>query len=249
MGEILEELHRLQVVELKLTEIRQAREDRVRRVERCRRRVRDAEEQLKRNAATVRTQQMRIDELSLDVAAREEAIGKHRQALTKAKTNKEYAAILAAMNTEKADNAKIENEILQLMEQAEVLRDEGATINAERARHAEEARRAEESVAELDAERNDERTELESIRAEHAAKIAPPTLATFTRVAQRHDGAALAAIRKVNPKRDEYICTGCNMTVTLEMVNALHTRDEIQICGACGRIFYLESSVASGPKT
>ena len=248
MGEILEELHRLQIVELKLVAIRQAREERERRLERYHRRVRDADERLTRNESTVRTEQMRIDELSLDVAAREEAIGKHRQALTKAKTNKEYAAILAAMNTKKADNAKIENEILRLMEQAQAFKDEGTQINAEKAQHLEDVRKAEAHLKALDDERGDERSELESVRAEHAAKIAPPTLATFTRVASRHDGAALAEIQKVHPKRDDYVCSGCNITVTLEVVNALQTRDEIQLCGACGRIFYLESSTAGSAK-
>lgn len=248
MGEILEELHRLQIVELKLVEIRQAREERERRIERYRRRVVDADERLARNESTVRTEQMRIDELSLDVAAREETVGKHRQALTTAKTNKEYAAILAAMNTEKADNSKIENEILRLMEQAQTFKDAGTQINAEKTQHLEDVRKAEAHLKALDDERGDEQSELESSRAERAAKISPPTLATFTRVASRHDGAALAEILKVHPKRDDYVCSGCNITVTLEVVNALHTRDEIQLCGACGRIFYLESSTAGSAK-
>jgi predicted nucleic acid-binding Zn-ribbon protein len=39
---------------------------------------------------------------------------------------------------------------------------------------------------------------------------------------------------------EEYNCAGCNMKVTLEIVSALSSRDDIQLCGSCGRILYLE---------
>ena len=44
----------------------------------------------------------------------------------------------------------------------------------------------------------------------------------------------------VNPKRDEFICGGCNMAVTLETVNSLRTRDEVVQCNICGRILFFE---------
>jgi predicted nucleic acid-binding Zn-ribbon protein len=45
----------------------------------------------------------------------------------------------------------------------------------------------------------------------------------------------------MHPKRDEYLCSGCNMKVTLEVINALQTRDELQTCKVCGRILYWEA--------
>ena len=55
----------------------------------------------------------------------------------------------------------------------------------------------------------------------------------------------MAAVSRLRPKRDDYTCEGCNMGVTLEIVNSLQTRDEIQLCGVCRRILYLETSAAS----
>ncbi len=244
MGELLEELHRLQQVELKLAEIRQTREDKARRIERFRRRTDQADEKLLQHNRTVRERQMRIDTLSLDVAAREEQINKHRIALTKAKTNKEYAAILTAMNTEKADNSKIETEILQLMERMQTLEEEGKQIEAEKAQHLESAETAQKVLDAFDAEINKERISLEATHDQHSEKIPGPIFATFTRVAQRHEGDAMATVTKTHPKRDEYICAGCNMKITLEVVNSLQSRDEIQLCGQCGRILYFETTPA-----
>jgi len=244
MGELLEELHRLQEVELKLAELRQARDDKSRRIERYRRRADAAEEQLERHRRTLQERQVRIDTLSLDVAAREEQVNKHRVALTKAKTNKEYASILAAMNTEKADNSKIETEILQLMEEMQKLTEEGKQLEAEKTKHLESVATAEKVLDDYDAEIAEELAELEGTRDQYAEKIPPAIFSTFTRVAHRHEGDAMATITKTHPKRDEYVCAGCHMKITLEVVNALQSRDEIQLCGQCGRILYLDSTPA-----
>jgi len=238
MGEILEELHKLQTVELKLAEIRQTHDDKARRVERFHRRAQQAEDQAQQHARTVRERQMRIDALSLDITTREEQINTHRIALTKAKTNKEYAAILAAMNTEKADSSKIETAALQLMEEMQTLKATGEAIEAEKAKHLADAETAQNALDAYDKETEEARTALEATRATHAEKIPGPVYSMFSRVAKRNEGDAMAQVEKTHPKRDDFICGGCNISITLEVVNSLQTRDEIQLCGQCGRILY-----------
>ena len=245
MGETLDELHRLQTVELKLAVTRRTRQAKQRRVDTCRRRAAQTEQQLEEDQHTSRERQARLDALALDVAAREESINKHRQALAKAKTNKEYAAILTAINTEKADNTKIENTMLEMMEGIQNLKDGIAKIEAEKARQLEELRAAEAALQAFDDESRQQNKELLSVRDECATRIAPTTLATFNRAAQCHDGEAMASVQKVHPKRDGYMCSGCNMSIALEVVNVLQTRGEIQLCGACGRILFLETARSS----
>jgi predicted nucleic acid-binding Zn-ribbon protein len=239
MAQILEELHRLQEVELKLAVLRRTHEGKARRVELCRKRVRQADERLEQDQRTIRERQAKLDSLGLDVAVREEAIGKHRQALAKAKTNKEYAAILTAMNTEKADNTKIESVMLELMEEIQTLRDARARLEAERGKLVADVDAATGVLERYEAECRGQREALEARRDEHAARIPASSLNLFLRAAQKHDGEAMAAVRKIHPKRDDYVCSGCNMNLTLEIINALHTRDELQFCGACGRILHM----------
>ena len=50
----------------------------------------------------------------------------------------------------------------------------------------------------------------------------------------------MAALQRIHPRRDDYVCSGCNITVSLEVVNALHSRDEIQACKSCGRILFID---------
>lgn len=244
MGQVMEALHRLQAIERQLAEIRRNRDAKVRRHDHHKRLARNAEEKLRETQLTYRTRQVRLDAAQLDVNAREESVDKHRQGLNKAKTNKEYAAILAAMNTEKADNAKIETEILQLMEETQALQDQATKIKEGRTKVLHDVARAEETLSAFDAESKSEYESLQAERDKFADGIPPTTLVTFTRVAEHHDGEALAPATRIHPKRDDYICTGCNITLTLEDVNLLRTRDEIHICRVCGRILFFEEAPA-----
>jgi len=240
LGKTLETLHRLQDVERKLAELRREREGKARRVEYHQRQVKKAEDKLDENQHAVRERQKKLDSLQLDMAVREESIGRHRQALNKAKTNREYAAILTVMNTEKADNTKAEGGILQLMEEIQNLKSETASVESEKGKLFEELARAEEALRAYDQQ---SRALLEDMQArrEVCAELLPPaTLVTFTRVAEHLDGEAMARIVKLRPKRDEYVCSGCNMNIALEVVNSLQTRDDLQLCKVCGRILYLD---------
>lgn len=240
MGEVLEALQRLQEIELQLAEIRRDRDSKVRRVELHARRVRVANEEILTCQNTIRTRQVRLDALQLDVTARETEINKHRQALNQAKTNKEYAAILAAMNTEKADNSKFETEILRLMDEIQKFTDQVSDLQDKKSKLAEEHTRAEKAVAAFDAEHKVEYDELGCRRTKCGNALDPLVLAMFNRVAEHHDGEALAMVDKLHPRRDDYICCGCNLKITLEVVNALQTRDEVQLCKVCGRILFLD---------
>jgi len=245
MGVLLEELRRLQAVEMQLAAIDRNRESKALQVELRQRQMRRIDEKLQENHRKARECQVRLDALTLEVAVREEGVVRHRQALNKAKTNKEYAAILAALNTEKADNSKMEGGVLQLIEELQVIKVGGEALETERAKLMEQVAAADEALKAFDAQSKQERDGLVVGREAFAEKISVAAMDIFMRVAQRHEGEAMAAVTKLRPKRDEWACGGCNMKVALEVVNSLQTRDEILLCNVCGRIMYLDAPTAS----
>src|SRR5205085_12223871 len=95
------------------------------------------------------------------------------------------------------------------------------------------------AAVETQARLSDKLRNLESQRAAAAAEIPRETLALFERACEAHEGEALAVIEQTHPKRAEYICSGCNMSLTLETVNALRSRDAVVQCQTCSRILYL----------
>jgi len=86
---------------------------------------------------------------------------------------------------------------------------------------------------------------LTTERSQIGAGIEPNAMVTFDRTAQRHEGEAMAPVVKLRAKGDEWACGGCNLKITLDMVNALATRDEVRLCGACGRILYIEQGAVN----
>jgi predicted nucleic acid-binding Zn-ribbon protein len=181
------------------------------------------------------------DRLALDLKAREDQVAKFRTALNSAKTNKEYAAILTQINTLKADNAKMEEEALRVLQDADAVKvqaDEAAKqVEAEKNRLVEIQRISAEEVTRLTALME----ELRAKRSEAAGHAPSPALAIFDRIASNYDGHAMAVIEIQGSKPPhEYICGGCHMSLTAEHVNALRTKDEIRTCDNCGRILYLE---------
>jgi len=244
MGGTLDALLRLQEVETRLAALRRQRESKERRIEVQRRQVRLTEEQMEQQRRLVKERQLQSEALTLEVASVEEAISKHRETLNKTKTNREYSAILFQMNTEKADNAKRENGILQLLEQIQGLKNDTESLETQRERLVQSVQTAEEELERFDAESGTEMEALRTAREQYAAEIPATTLSSFSRVAEHHDGEAMAPVVKVHPKRAEYACSGCNMTVSMEVVNALWGKDDLQLCNSCGRILYLEAAPA-----
>jgi predicted nucleic acid-binding Zn-ribbon protein len=244
MSTTLEALHQLQEIETQLAAIRRRRESKVKRIESLNRQVNAAVQRIEAHERTVLEKRMQQDGLSLEVAAHDDAIAHQRDALGKAKSNKAYAEILTAMNTTKADHSKLESGILQLMEEIEVLKAEGKTFAQERTELTEKVKTAEEQLRIYDEDHREDRERLESSRDSCAANIPNSALAMFSRVAARHDGEAMASVFKLHPKRHEYACNGCNMQVTLEVVNSLHKADDMQLCSSCGRVLYLEETPA-----
>lgn len=244
MGKVLDALHRLQVVELRLAEIRSTGAAKLRRVDAQRRQVKRASDKLEESKLSQRRCQIRLDATQLEVTTREETANKHRQALNAAKTNKEYAAILTAMNTEKADTAKFETEILQFMEEIGNMQDGASQIEEEREKAEADLARAEKGLAKFDDDSQAELSTLEIKRDECAEGLDPAILQSFNRVAEHHDGEAMVALERIHPKREEYVCGGCNMTITLEVVNLLRCQDRIQTCKTCGRVLYIEAPEA-----
>lgn len=242
MGVLLEALHRLQEIELQLTDLRQRLGSKQRSVRAHERRVSEIQQEVEKKRGATREKQIEADRYGLDIKASEERIAKLRVALNAAKTNKEYSALLSQLNTDKADTSKTEDRLLGLLSEIDAMR-KGMAED-------EECLRAEQSMVEslqrdateYEAQQADRLKRLISERALAAEGIPPSALIAFERVAEHHEGEAMARVVQTNPRRQEFACSGCNMSVTLEQVNSIITRDDTMYCHTCGRILYLERS-------
>ena len=244
MNATLDALQALQQVALKLNALRSKIEQKKRRVRLYEKRFAEREAELlaKHDASIHRQSEM--GQLELEMKSAEVETTKLREALNKSKTNREYAALLMQINTGKADMSKLEDSILERMSALETMKEEEERIKSA----IEDERRSLKNsgtIAEAFERESDSEVKALALEYEEVSSTVPPaTLGVFQRVAERHDGEALARVLQPHLKQQEFICSGCNMSVTLEQYVVLQAGSDIQVCQSCGRVLFLDEHAA-----
>ena len=241
MGATLEALRALQDLQFKLTLIRHSEESKRRDVRAKQLKVDGWQEKLGAFEERRLAHQQKIDGVDLEIKGLEQKIEKLREDLNKSKTNREYATVLTALNTDKADVARLETLTLEYMGQIEELSGEQTDCRTEYDKAVQRAERATRVLDDYLSDTAEKRARLQEDYERAAEVVAPEALRRFTRAAEHHDGEGLAPVTKANPKSREFSCGTCNMTVTLEQLNGLRSRDDIQSCNGCGSILYLDA--------
>jgi len=215
-------------------------------VKRQERRIAQLEAGLKAKRDEIRLTRLQSQRLELELKTKEDEIAKLRVALNTTKTNKDYSAILTRMNTDKAKKSKLEDQVLALMTQVD--NDQAACREIEQEIEVQKQRLTEiqQQVAEKHKVIQKEIDELSVQHAQAMAEVPPKEQALFERLADRFEGEVLARIVETNGRRKEHSCGGCYMSIPLERVNALMTRDEVVICSSCGRILMLDWNAGGG---
>ena len=240
MSATLDALQALQQVTLKLTALRAKIDQKKRSVRTHDRKLSAWDSELQAKHQHSLDRQSAVAQLELEVKTREAEISRLREALNRCKTNKEYAAILTQINTGKADNSKLEDRTLDMLNELENLKGQEEQIRSsiEQERHI--LQNATKIAEAFEQDSQAELRVLEQERANASDAVPVSTLSIFERVAERHGGEALARVFQPHPKRQEFICDGCNMTVTLEQFVTLQAGNDIQLCHNCGRVLFLD---------
>jgi len=203
------------------------------------RRVNDLLEKQRLTQTQLREAQAQAGQLDLDIKSRDAHIEKLRNQQQAAKNNKEYQAFLIEINTQKLDKGKVEDEALRVMENVEKLQAQvkelTTQLEGEQAKLAEMRQQIGDRMATLQAEIDQIKPQVEQA----AAAVPAKARELYDRLAERFEGEAMAAISKPNRRREEYLCTACNMDLVTDVYNKLHSRDELVFCPSCRRILYI----------
>jgi predicted nucleic acid-binding Zn-ribbon protein len=246
MGQLLDGLLKLQSIERELAQVKRRLKTRQNAVSIQQRRIDQLQEEFDALNEKALGRRKDGDRYELDLRQSEEHVAKLRTALNGAKTNKEYAAILTQINTLKADNAKLEEGTLKILQEVDGVRTEADKVRMQIEVEAKRLAELQQTNAGEVEKLNGMMAVLTGKRTEAAKDLNREALTVFERVADSYDGEAMAAIQVEGKKPPfEYICGGCYMTLNAEHANALRVRDEIRKCDNCGRILYLEAAGAS----
>ncbi|HEX8076447.1 MAG TPA: C4-type zinc ribbon domain-containing protein, partial [Chthoniobacterales bacterium] len=145
--------------------------------------------------------------------------------------NEEFRAMGNEIERYEKEIQQIEDQELELMDQAEKLKGELAIEEKKAAVARESIAR---QLADLEAKQqtlDGQLNQLSAERAELAGKVEEDLLSLFERLFVSKGDAAVVAL-------EHEVCTGCHMKVTTQTAHRVKNGKEIVSCEQCGRILY-----------
>ncbi len=169
--------------------------------------------------------------LELDANANLPKIVKSKEKLASVKTNKEYQALLKEIEDLKTANSKLEDQMLEILEQLDMA--EAQLSERKNAFASSKIRVAEEKAAITKAAEED-RTLLAGLQVDFETVLGtvnPGVLKAFQSVRSRIGNLAIASV-------EDAVCAGCHMNIPPQMYIELQRFESLMYCPQCQRIIY-----------
>lgn len=181
--------------------------------------------------AAIKTSQSRRKEHETKVTDLEAKISKYRNQLMSVKTNEEYKAMTREIEFSQEKIRQEEDQILMIMENAEVL--EAGLAKAEAVLKQDEARVSVERGALESLNEGDKRTlaSYEEERGTLVGDIPEDVITHYERVRKARGGVALA-------RASSEECVVCHVRMRPQRFQEVRRNDSIIPCDSCGRILY-----------
>jgi uncharacterized protein len=231
MQDVIEKLLTLQDRDRRLLRVK----DQLARVEPERQMLQDKAGSAKAGLDAVKTKGKLVEterkKLELEVDSKKQQIEKYSLQQFQTKKNEEYRALAHEIETCREGITRLEDQQLELMEQAETLQKQVLIAG----REAEEATKLTEGqLKELAAREQtlkSELAELESNREQLTNGVDEPILKRYEKLLRNKGDSVVVGIQ-------HGVCGGCHMKFPVQLVVACQAARELVTCPNCGRILY-----------
>ena len=227
-------LIRLQALDVQLYRLRKEREAKPKLIEELEARRNEEQAAVKDIEEKSKTNQLKRKQKEMDLQTEEESVKKLSTQLYQIKTNKEYQTMQHEIEGHKADNSLLEDEILAIMEEADILSKE---LVKERELFAEAEKRLNEDSKKIEGEIaviDNEIANFESQRKELTAQVDKKVLSQYEKVLVNREGVALVVVKN-------HACQGCFINLPPQVINEIRMKDKITVCESCAPILYIEN--------
>ena len=188
-----------------------------------------AKERTKNNQATRK-------KLEADITAIEAKISKYREQMLSVKTNEEYRALQHEIEHAQKAIRKVEDDILNLMQEAETVQVE---IKTAESRLKEDQQKVNVERTALEQQNKQDISALDGYlkeRKEIETSISSDLIPRYERVRKHRGGVAVAAAR-------DYVCELCQVRIRPQVFQEIRKNDQIIWCDACQRILYFPENL------
>lgn len=171
--------------------------------------------------------------LELEVEAQKALIAKYSLQQFQTKKNEEYKALAHEIETCKGVITRLEDQQLELMEQAEQVAKDIAAATTVAQSQKKDVDKMVADLANLETNLKKQIAELEIDRVRQAGDVEPGTLNRYERLLKSKGESVVVSI-------EHGACGGCHMKLTTQTVLTCQGMHEVTTCPHCGRILYYE---------
>ena len=184
-------------------------------------------------AAKLRGKQIESEkkQLELGVEAKKSLIEKYANQQLQTRKNEEYKALAHEIETCKADISKIEDQEIELMEQAEAAQKQVVIASKEAA---DAKKLVDGQITELAARETNlkkELAQLETDRDQLAGAVDEGKRSRYERLFKNKGGMVVVGVQ-------HGVCGGCHMKLQQQLIVSVQAQQEVITCSNCSRILY-----------
>lgn len=195
--------------------------------------------QVEKVKASMKTSEQAKRTHESDIQTQQQKISKYKDQSLNVKTNPEYKALLEEIRFAEEAIQKLEDKILEGMIDTDTKKEELKAAENELKSETAEIEHEKEQARQITAKDEAELQQENAKRDELRKAISPDTLAHYDRVL-KFRGSGLAMEKNG-------MCMGCRVFLRPQVLQHVHTNNEIIFCDQCQRILYSEAPAVAPP--
>lgn len=233
----LELLLKLQVIDYDLGELERSKDYLPDMMENLNREIEDATKSVVETEAALEEAKLARKTLEIEVKAREAELQKYQQQMMSIKTNKEYDALVAEIDSIKEVISSGETELLELMERIERLEKEKVANHEKEASIVENNKKQLVVLQEKMDSIGDKVRDKKNERGEVLDGIPRRIMSIYERVRKGRGGRAVVIVKKK-------ACSSCFKALTPKKAQEIKRADKVLTCDHCGCLLYWDDEVS-----
>ncbi len=237
MSNDLEKLLRLQVIDYDLGELERSKEYLPDMMQNLNQEIKEVQEKLEGSSKGLEEAKVRQKALELELATKETELQQFQQKMMSIKTNKEYDALVAEIDSVKEVISARETEMLETIDTVTQLEATIADVG-KKVGEVEENNSRQLKVLQAKIDSIGDKVAGKTVeRGEVSAQIPRPTLSIYERVRRGKGGTAVVVVKK-------RACGSCYKALTPQRVQQIRRGDKIHTCESCGSLLFWDKELS-----
>lgn len=235
MQQDLEKLLKLQVIDYDLGELERSKEYLPEMMDNLKGEISEAQLKFENTVTVLEESKVKQSNLELEIKTKEEFLQKYQQQMMSIKTNKEYDALVAEIDTLKTQISSFESELIETIDlisthekSIDEYREKCDQIKENNTKQLEILQEKIDSIGDKVSNKEGERKDI-------TTSIPRQLFSVYDRVRRGKGGSAVISVKK-------RACGACYKALTPKKVQEIRKADKILTCDNCGRLLFWDDN-------